>query len=64
LVGARKRARKAQSAINDGRGVAGERQAQRPHLGADLELVENVNDARHTPTGSVQPFAFGRFTRK
>jgi hypothetical protein len=32
-------------------------------LGPDFELVENVKDAHHTPSGAVQAFTFGRFTR-
>jgi hypothetical protein len=33
-------------------------------LGADFELVESLNDVHQTPTGAVQAFAFGRFTRR
>jgi hypothetical protein len=33
-------------------------------LGSDFELVESVSDAHHTPAGSVQAFAFGRFVRR
>ena len=32
-------------------------------LGPDFTLVESIDDAHHTPTGGVQAFAFGRFTR-
>jgi ubiquinone/menaquinone biosynthesis C-methylase UbiE len=33
-------------------------------LGPEFSLVESVNDAHQTPTGAIQAFAFGWFTRR